>query len=154
MSENVNQTPVTSTSAINLAVESVIALINDMGNFANMTRGALGSSAGLCCEVVPSLPSEVYYDKNSYIPLTLALNGKHADLRTLTDTMNGITDTLSRRKTYPSGNGWEIVDITVGNISRVIGRDEKNIWLVACDLIVKIYRKDDVANESELGEPS
>lgn len=131
------------TSKINLAVESVIDLINGMGNFATMTRGALGTSAGLSCEIAPSMPSETYMDKNDYTPITLALNGKHTNLKMVTDAMNDIADTLSRMTEYPSGNGWEIVDISKGSISRVIGRDEKNLWLIACDLIVKIYRKDD-----------
>lgn len=130
-------------SVYNNAVESVMGLINSMGNFATMTRGALGASAGLSCEVAPSIPSEVYMDKNSFIPLLLALNGKHSSLRVLSDTMNNILDTMTRRKTYPSGDGWEIVDITNGNLPRVIGREPNNLWLMACDLIIKIYRKDD-----------
>lgn len=146
-------TPVpTSTSKINLAVESVITLINAMDNFATMTRGALGTVNGLSCEVAPSNMTEVYLDKNAYIQLTLALNGKHYDLRVLLDTVNNIMDTLTRSKSYPSGDGWEIVDITNGNLPRIIGREDNNMWLVACDLIVKIYRKDDEPNESELGE--
>ena len=137
-------TPVpTSTSKINLAVESVITLINAMDNFATMTRGALGTVNGLSCEVAPSTTQEVYLDKNSFIPLTLALNGKHSNLQVLTETMNNIIDTMTRAKSYPSGNGWEIVDITGGNLPRVIGWEDNNRWLVACDLIVKIYRKDD-----------
>ena len=140
----VTQEPV-STSAVNLAVESVIALINGMGNFATMTRGALGISAGLSCEVAPSMVQEVYLDKESFIPITLALNGKHPDLRVLTDTMNNIQDTLSRAKVYPTGNGFEVVDISTGNLPRVIGREGNNLWFVACDLIVKIYRKDEQA---------
>lgn len=136
-------TPVVSTSVLNLAVESVIAEINKMSNFADMTRGALGIVSGLCCEIAPSTASEVYYDKNAFIPLTLAINGKHYDLRLLTDTLNNITDTMTRAKSYPSGNGWEIVDVTSGNLPRVIGREENNLWLVACDLIVKIYRKEE-----------
>lgn len=135
----------TSTSKIDLAVEAVVTLINAMGNFATMTRGALGTANGLCCEIAPSVPSEVYYDKNSYIPLILALNGKHDNLQTLTNTMNNIIDTLARRTTYSSGNGWEIVDITAGNLPRVIGREPNNAWLMAGDLVVKIYRKDDTS---------
>lgn len=130
------------TSTINLAVESVINEINELGNFAAMTRGALGTADGLACEVAPSTPLETYMDKNSYIPLTLAMNGKHHDLKVLSDTLNGIVDTLTRRKSYPSGNGWEIVDITSGNLPRIIGREDNNAWLMAGDLIVKIYRKD------------
>lgn len=145
MSENTNTatTPPASTSKINLAVESVITLINAMDNFATMTRGALGISNSLSCEIAPSNAAEVYYDKNAYLTITLALNGKHSNLQTLSDTLNNIMDTLTRKKSYTSGDGWEIVDITNGNLPRVIGREEQNLWLMACDLVVKLYRKDE-----------
>lgn len=130
-------------SIINNAVTAVMDLIDAMGNFAPITRGALGTGSGITCEIAPSVPQETYYDKCMYLPLTLALNAKHANLQTLSDTLNNIIDTLTRRKTYPSGNGWEIVDITGGNMPRVIGREENNEWLMACDVVVKIYRKDD-----------
>lgn len=139
MSENTT----TTTSKINLAVESVITLINAMGNFATMTRGALGIGNGLTCEVAPSVPSEVYLNKDVFIPLTLAINGKHSNLQTLSDTLNNIMDTLTRRTEYPSGNGWEIVDIVNGNLPRVISREDNNLWFMACDIVVKIFRKDD-----------
>lgn len=130
-------------SKINAAVEAVMDLIDAMQNFAPITRGALGTGDGLACEIAPSTPLEVYMDKNTFIPLTLALNGKNSNLQTLSDTLNNIIDTLTRRKTYPAGNGWEIVDITSGNLPRIIGREPDNAWLMAGDLIVKIYRKDD-----------
>ena len=133
----------TSTSIINKAVESVMGLINAMGNFATMTRGALGTGNGLTCEIAPSVPEAVFYDKNTYTPLTLALNGKHSNLQTLSDTLNSIMDTLSRMTAYPSGNGWEIVDIANGTLPQVIGRETNNDFLMACDIVIKIYRKDD-----------
>lgn len=154
MSENTNttgqgtqttqaSTTPTSTSVLNLAVEAVMDMIDALSPFASITRGALGIGNSLCCEIAPSIPEEVYLDKNSYIPLTLALNGKHDNLQTLSDTLNNIVDSLSRSKTYNSGNGFQIVDITAGNLPRVIGREDNNTWIMACDLVVKIYRKDD-----------
>lgn len=134
-----------STSILNNAVEAVMNMIDALGNFASITRGALGISNSLSCEIAPSVPESVFMDKNSYIPVTLALNGKHVDLQVLSDTLNNIMDTLTRSKQYTSGNGWEIVDITNGNLPRVIGREDNNQWLMACDLIVKIYRKDEDA---------
>ena len=136
-------TPPVSTSKINLAVESVMDMIDALGNFATITRGALGTGNGLSCEIAPSVVDSVFMDKNTYLPVTLALNGKHTDLQILSDTLNNIMDTLTRTKQYTSGNGWEIVDITNGNIPRVIGREDNNSWLMACDLVVKIYRKDE-----------
>ena len=136
-------TPPVSTSKINLAVEAVMDMIDAMDNFATITRGALGIGNSISCEIAPSMVDSVFMDKNTYIPVTLALNGKHDDLQVLSDTLNNIMDTLTRSKTYTSGNGWEIVDITNGNLPRVIGREDNNQWLMACDLVVKIYRKDD-----------
>ena len=149
MSEETS-TATVSTSVLNLAVEAVMDMIDGLNPFATITRGALGIDNGLSCEIAPSMVDTVFLDKNSYIPLTLAINGKHNDLQTLSDTLNNIQDTLTRKTTYTSGNGWEIVDITSGNLPRIIGREENNQWLMACDLVVKIYRKDMNANESEL----
>lgn len=130
-------------SILNDAVEAVMDMIDGLGLYAQITRGALGIGNSLSCEIAPSVPSEVYMDKESYIPLTLALNGKHDNLQTLSDTLNTIVDNLSRRTEYTSGEGWQIVDITSGNLPRVIGREDNSSWLMACDLVVKIYRKDD-----------
>ena len=141
--ETPETTPTVSTSVLNLAVEAVMNMIDALGNFANITRGALGIDNGLSCEIAPSTVDSVYMDKNSYIPLLLAINGKHSNLETLSNTLNNIIDSLTRRKSYTSGNGFEIVDITAGNLPRVIGREQNNQWLMACDLVIKIYRKDD-----------
>ena len=146
MSETPNTTETTattSTSVLNLAVEAVMNMIDAMNNFATITRGALGIGNGLSCEIAPSMVDSVFMDKNSYIPVTLALNGKHDDLQILSDTLNNIMDTLTRKTSYTDGNGFEIVDITSGNLPRVIGREDNNQWVMACDVIVKIYRKDD-----------
>jgi hypothetical protein len=63
-------------SAINEAIEAVIGLMNETEPFAPVTRGALPTGIGLVCELGPSTPEAVYLDKNSYIPLDIALNGK------------------------------------------------------------------------------
>ena len=130
-------------SKINAAIEAVMAIINGMGNFSTIRLGALCNDNGLSCEIAPSVVDSVFMDKNTYIPITLAINGKHSNLETLSDTLNNIMDTLTRLKEYPSGDGWEIVDITNGNVLRVIDRENNNMWLMNCDIVVKIYRKDD-----------
>ena len=131
---------------MNLAVEAVMDMIDATQPFATITRGALGIGNSLCCEIAPTNTDTVFMDKESYIPLTLALNGKHDDLRVLSDTLNNIMDTLSRKKSYTSGNGWQIVDISCGNHPRVIGREDNNSWVMACDIVIKIYRKEDDVN--------
>jgi len=147
-------TPPASTSILDLSIEAVMDLIDAMGNYANIQRGALGIGNGLCCEVAPSNAETVFLDKNAYFTITLALNGKHTDLQILSDTLNNIMDTLTRKTSYPYGNGWEIVDITNGTMPRVIGREENNTWIMACDIVINLYRKEVTVNgtQSGLGE--
>lgn len=127
-----------STSRINLAVEAVMGLIDGMDLFALISRGALGTGNGLACEVGPTSPETVYLDKHQYIPIDLTINGKHDDLELLSDTMNLIHEELTMRRSYPSGNGWEITDITTLTEPQIVEREDNNQWVMASALYVKI----------------
>lgn len=142
MSENTNtevtqETPARKT-ILNDAVEAVMNLIDALSLFATITRGALGTRSGLCCEVAPSSPTEIYLDKNQFIPLDLTINGKHEELETLSNDMNRIHEALTMYRTYPSGDEWEIVDITTITEPQIIGRDENNLFIMASNIAVKI----------------
>lgn len=126
---------------INAAVEAVMDLIDGLGLFALITRGALGTGEGLVCEVGPSGPDEVYMDKNKYIILDFTINGKHANLQTLSDDMNRIHQEITMLREYPSGDDWNIVDITTLTEPQIIGREDNNMWLMASALNVKIETK-------------
>lgn len=128
-------------SVINEVIEAVIGLMNATEPFAAVTRGALPTGVGITCEMGPSTPQEVYLDKNSYIPLDLALNGKHPNLQTLSDALNNIHSALTRATSYPSGESWEIVDISNYTLPQIIGREQNNEWLMASALSVKFYQK-------------
>lgn len=130
-------------SAINGVMEAVIQMINDLHPFAAVTRGALPTGHGLTCEVGPSSPQAVHMDKNSVIPLDVTLNGKHPDLRVLSDTMNDIHSALTRARSYPSGEGWQIVDIQNDTLPQIIGREGNNEWLMASSLSVTFYWRGD-----------
>lgn len=128
-------------SAIDEVVEAVIALIDPVITpaFKPVTRGALGTSDGITCEVGPTTPAEMYLDKNTLVPLDLTLNGKHANLKALSGTLNSIHAALTRRRVYPSGTGWEITDIKTDSLPQIIGRENDNRWLMASGLTVEFY---------------
>ena len=113
-------------------------MIDEMGLFSLISRGALGTGNGLTCEVGPTSPETVYLDKNQYIPIDLTINGKHDDLEVLTDAMNLIHESLTMARSYPSGNGWEIVDIQTMTEPQVVAREDSNQWVMASALYVKI----------------
>lgn len=128
----------TATETMNDVIEAVMDEIDDLNLFSTIRRGALGTGAGLCCEVGPSTPQEVYLDKDMYLPIDLTINGKHGNLETLSEAMNSIHG-LARLKSYPSGTGWKIVDIRNGTMPQVIGREDNNAWVMASSLIIKVY---------------
>ena len=131
-------------SIINGAVEAVMDMIDDLNLFAPIRRGALGTKSGLCCEIAPTSPTEIYMDKNRQETIDLTLNGKHEELETVTEAMNTIHEDLTFRKEYPTGEGFQIVDIETLTAPQVVGRDEYGLWLIASNLGVKIYmRKED-----------
>jgi hypothetical protein len=128
-------------SIINAAVESVMDLIDGLGLFSLITRGALGTGNGLACEIGPSGPEAVYLDKNQYIILDLTINGKHNNLQTVSDDMNRIHQELTMRREYPSGTDWEIVDITTLTEPQIVSREDNNAWMMASALNIKVYTK-------------
>ena len=131
------------TSVINQVLEAVIGLMNATTPFASVTRGALPTTSGLTCEIGPSSPRTMHMDKNTVIPLDVTLNGKHPNLMTLSDTMNNIHSVLTRAKSYPSADKWQIIDIKNRNLPQRIGREENNDWLMASSLSVEFYWRGD-----------
>ena len=129
-------------SVINDVVEAIIGLMNAAKPFATVTRGALPTGAGITCEVGPSTP-RMYMDKNTFVPLDITINGKHANLKTLSDALNGLHSTLTRATSYPSCTAWEITDIKTTTLPQVIGREDNNQWLMASALSVEFYWRGD-----------
>ena len=127
-----------SESILNQAVEAVMDLIDALGLFSLITRGALGTGDGLACEIGPTSVETVWLDKNQYIPVDLTINGRHSNLQTLSDTMNRIHESLTMKTDYPYGENWEIVDITTFTEPQMIGREDSNEWLMASALLVKV----------------
>ena len=130
-------------SAINEALEAVIGMMNATRPFATVTRGALPTGNGLVCEIAPSMPDGLFLDKNVTVPLDVTLNGKHMNLKTLSDAMNDIHSALTRATQYPSGASWQITDITNYTLPQIIGREQNNEWLMASSLSVKVYWRGD-----------
>lgn len=131
------------TSVINEVMEAVIGLMNGTQPFATVTRGALPTGPGLTCEIGPSTPESMHMDKNTVIPLDVTLNGKHHDMKTVSDAMNEIHASLTRARDYPSGERWQIVDIENQTLPQRIGREQNNDWLMASALSVKFYWRGD-----------
>lgn len=128
-------------SIINEAIEAVMDLIDGLGLYSTISRGALGTGNSLTCEIGPTSPESVWLDKNQYIPVDLTINGKHTNLQTLSEAMNKIHEELTMLFSYPGGTDWEITDISTMTEPQVIGRENDNAWVMASALLVKVGTK-------------
>ena len=127
-----------SESIINQAIEAVMDLIDALSLFSPITRGALSAGNSLSCEIGPTSPETVWFDKNQYIPIDLTINGKHENLQTLSDSMNLIHEYLTMMRSYPTGSKWQITDIATLTEPQVIGREQDNKWMMASALSVRV----------------
>lgn len=131
-------------NVIDKAIEATIAMMNALHPFATVTRGALPTGSGITCEISPANNAEIYLDKGARIQVNLTLNGKHPNLQMLSDTLNDIHDELTKIHDpagYPSGTGWQIVDMWTYTYPRLIGREGDNTWVMASTLIVNLEKK-------------
>ena len=126
---------------LNQAVEAVAGLINGMGLFADIYRGALDTGDGLSCEIGPTSPEAVFLDKNKYIPIDFTINGKHTNLQTLSEALNKIHEHLTMLTSYPTGDTWDIVDISTMTEPQIIEREEGGHYVMASALLVKVETK-------------
>ena len=126
-------------SAINEAVEAVIGLTQNVPTFARVTRGAMTTGNCITCEIGPSSPSEVYLDKDAYLPLRIVINAKHTDLWVLSESLNAVHKALTTAREYPAGNDWHIVDISNSVMPQIIGRETDNRWFMSSALTVNLY---------------
>lgn len=128
-------------SAINEMIEAVIALMNATQPFATVTRGALPTGVGLTCEISPGMNEAVFMDKKRACSLGLVINGKHSNMKTLSDAMNKIHSVLTMATEYPQGESWQITDILNSTIPAIIGRENNNEWLMASQLQIRFFWK-------------
>lgn len=127
-----------SDTILNQAIEKVMDLIDALSLYANIMRGALGTGNGISCEIGPTSPEEVWLTKNKLIPVDFTINAKHSNLLTLTEAMNKIHESLTMKKSYPSGDNWQIVDILTLSEPQIIAREDEGSWIMASALTVKV----------------
>ena len=78
--------------------------------------------------------ASIMLDIGSNERMSVLCNGKNANQKTIIDQLDAIHHSLTRRKDYPTGNGWQI-----SSIETVANPDAQ--WLYGSSLLVKINVK-------------
>ena len=88
-------------------------------------------------------PRSIFLDIGSNEQMNIVCNGKNGDQKTIIQQLNAIHKSLTRRKDFPTGDGWQIYSIETVASPRLIGRESNNRfqWLYGSTLLVKINTK-------------
>lgn len=85
----------------------------------------------------------IFLDIGSDEAMTVVVNGKNGDQETIIRQLDAIHASLTRRKDFPCGQGWQIYAIETVASPRLLGRESNNRfqWLYGSSLLVKINTK-------------
>ena len=83
----------------------------------------------------------IFLDIGSNETMNVVCNGKNADQKAVIDQLDAIHASLTRRKDFPTGSGWQIYAIETTASPRLIGREQNNQWLYGSSLLVKFNVK-------------
>lgn len=88
-------------------------------------------------------PATIMLDIGSNERMNIVVNGKNGDQKTIIDQLDTIHRVLTRRKNYPTGDGWQIYSIETVASPRLLGREQnpQAQWLYGSSLLVKINTK-------------
>ncbi len=88
-----------------------------------------------------SATASIFLDIGTNERMSVLCNGKNSNQETIIRQLDAIHASLTRRKDFPSGNGWQIYSIETVASPRLIGREKNNQWLYGSSLLVKINTK-------------
>lgn len=88
-----------------------------------------------------STSNPIYLDIGSDEHMDVVCNGKNTSQQEIIQLLDAIHYNLTRRKSFPVGNGWQIYAIETVASPRLIGREANSQWLYGSSLLVKIFMK-------------
>ena len=88
-------------------------------------------------------PSSIMLDIGSNERMTVSLNAKSGDQQEVVGWLDMIHATLTRRKDYPTGDGWQIYSIETTASPRLLGKEQNPRvgWIYGSTLLVKFNVK-------------
>lgn len=88
-----------------------------------------------------SAPETIFLDIGSNERMSSVCNGKNADQNEVIRQLDLIHRYLTKRKDFPSGDGWRIYSIETVASPRLVGREANSQWLYTSSLLIKFNTK-------------
>ena len=88
-------------------------------------------------------PQSIFLDIGSNERMSVLCNAKNGDQQTVIRQLDAIHKSITRRKDFPAGDGWQVYSIETVASPRLLGREQnpQAQWLYGSSLLVKINTK-------------
>ena len=121
-------------------LEAVRTLAQDSGfAYAQIVNGALPPDNGISLTTAGGGMDTTFFSVGQSILLSLVLNAKHENQATAQNALDNLHAYLTRRKTFPRGDAWQITSITTDSVPMYLDREQNNQWLYGSGLSVRFY---------------
>lgn len=121
-------------------LEAVRTLAQDSGfAYAQIVNGALPPDNGISLTTAGGGMDTTFFSVGQSILLSLVLNAKHENQATAQNALDNLHAYLTRRKTFPRGDAWQITSITTDSVPTYLDREQNNQWLYGSGLSVRFY---------------
>lgn len=117
-------------------LQAVISMAETAAGVAIVT-GSLPPDDGIAM-TGQAATAAIFRDIGSNDRLSVVCNGKNTSQAAVIRQLDAIHHALTRRKDYPTGDGWQIYSIETVASPRLIGREENSQWLYGSSLLVKV----------------
>lgn len=88
-----------------------------------------------------SSSNPIFLDIGSNERMNVVCNGKNISQEAVIRQLDAIHRALTRRKDFPTGDGWQIYAIETISSPRLLGREQNSQWLYGSSLVVKFNVK-------------
>lgn len=123
--------------------DEILQAVIDMAEYAAgvpIVTGSMPPDEGIAM-TGRSSPTTIFLDVGSDERMTVVVNGKSRDQKTVIQRLEAIHSYLTRRHDFPSGDNWQIYAIESVSSPRLLGREQNSMWLYVSSLLIRINTK-------------
>ena len=120
-------------------LETAIEMTEDLDLYAPVIVGSLPPDNGITMTISGGSPPSTFWDKDTIQSISVVLNGKNSNQKTVADALSNIHASLTRRVDYPSTNDFQIMDIATISAPNLIGREQNNQWIYGSSLRITFF---------------
>ena len=123
--------------------EDILEAVLEMGMVAKpYSRIVIGSNPpvnGICMIQDPSGNSETYKNKGMLKSMSILINGKHENQKTVYSALCAIHRVLTKTWSYPNDGEFQVINIETTSEPNLIGQEENGQWIYGSSVTVTYF---------------